>query len=837
MTPIEILDDEEGSGDRAEAEGGAHVAASALPPPAPVGESAAPSPEAAPPGAGPSAPPAAAAPAATTMTGECVICMEPYEAEGDHSPVFLRCGHHAGKQCMEQWIHVQKKCPQCRVKATLRQLIRIFNLPALVVAGGGPVTPAAPAQLSELAQREVMLQAAQRAKAKAEEEAREKDREAKRLRTERDQAHQSMEALRRQAQAAQAALAERDAKHQQQLLQLTAAAQQAIEAQRQQCMQQMQSAVAAAAATAARATGAAGAAGCSVTGATPPAPAPAVAASAAPGAAAAPLQPTPQPKAPSTTLTPPPAVGVTQPPPAPSAPVAPQAVTQAAPPTAAASGPAAGAMWGHYTSATPAPSPPPTLVSSSSFAAPGPALSPQPATFPWLGSGPAAPVATSVATPAPIPEPPPFERLFWVSVSGCRLAALDPLGGCIMVTEQPATPAGGGASWVRKISLASWQSSTRIMLPPTAGIACDLQVAPPPPGLAAASYPRLTALVTRGLGLSLICPRADSVVATFAGLPHKPVSVSWVPTDAGPTAIAALPTASPTSWEHVLVAGLERGHVALLDTRRTSEPVAVLAPLQVRPTCAQLPVRTVAALPSVGGPADAAGGGARWPAVALSCPRGAWLMAGAEGSPEGGPAMHVLGGGFGASASMQVEHLAVTAASAAGGAVGGASGWLGGAFGVQEAAQPWRVALSWKPSDATGAAGAAGGLGPRHEVGRVKLNGNYTHERTLQAYTRAGVSSVRSCFVPSCDPASAGGSGPPPQLASSDDRSRRPVVWSLRDHAGGAAGAPWQWLEEHPEPPTCTVAALGPGGGAAGAPCFLAASSASIVNVYHRRTG
>lgn len=283
------------------------------------------------------------------------------------------------------------------------------------------------------------------------------------------------------------------------------------------------------------------------------------------------------------------------------------------------------------------------------------------------------------------------------------------------------------------------QSSTRIRLPANAGLVTDLQLPPPDCGSAPAAQ-RLVAVVARGAGLCLACPQADSVVASFKGLPTRAVSCSWVGSSSGGSSSS---NGSSSSGGHLLLAGLEQGNLALLDVRRPDRPVAVLPVLANTQRCAQMPVRTVVALP-----AAPAGVGAAptptcslWPTCAISCPRGAWLMVPAEargaaddsggtwpaatatgdGVIQGGGAAAAAGtallqldGGFGAGGNLQIESLAVhwqeEAAGSSGDAISGHSSGGGGG---------WRAALSWRPSHASGGGGPMA-AGPRHEVGRLQ---------------------------------------------------------------------------------------------------------------------
>eukprot|EP00198_Chlamydomonas_reinhardtii_P003139 XP_001692475.1 predicted protein [Chlamydomonas reinhardtii] len=176
-----------------------------------------------------------------------------------------------------------------------------------------------------------------------------------------------------------------------------------------------------------------------------------------------------------------------------------------------------------------------------------------------------------------------FERVFGVAMEGCRFVAVDAERGRLLATESSGI--GGGNTFIRKISLASPESSTRIRLPANAGLVTDLQLPPPDCGSAPAAQ-RLVAVVARGAGLCLACPQADSVVASFKGLPTRAVSCSWVGSSSGGSSSS---NGSSSSGGHLLLAGLEQGNLALLDVRRPDRPVAVLPVLANTQRCAQMP--------------------------------------------------------------------------------------------------------------------------------------------------------------------------------------------------------------------------------------------------------
>lgn len=250
----------------------------------------------------------------------------------------------------------------------------------------------------------------------------------------------------------------------------------------------------------------------------------------------------------------------------------------------------------------------------------------------------------------------------------------------------------------------------RIPLPDGAGTATDLQL--PPATCPVPPDRHLAALVTRNSGLALLHPRHDSVVATFSQIPHRPHSCAWLPDSRG---------------EHMLVAGLEKGVLALLDARMTRGTVGMVSALEGT-GCPPLPLHTVAALPpgALQGPAAAAVAAtdADWPVVALACVRGAFLFTGTAAMETGSqvPGVLPMDGGFADSRGMQVEGLAVALGTGAAAAAG--HGMAGSAEGANGSEAAWRAALSWRPMGGgpgagagLGAAAGGGGPGPRIEVG------------------------------------------------------------------------------------------------------------------------
>lgn len=48
---------------------------------------------------------------------ECPVCLEPFEAEGEHAAATLGCCHKVCKECWETWsqlMHGRAFCPLCR---------------------------------------------------------------------------------------------------------------------------------------------------------------------------------------------------------------------------------------------------------------------------------------------------------------------------------------------------------------------------------------------------------------------------------------------------------------------------------------------------------------------------------------------------------------------------------------------------------------------------------------------------------------------------------------------------------------------------------------------------
>ena len=60
----------------------------------------------------------------------CPICFDAWTNSGDHRLVALRCGHLFGHQCIQHWLQIHKpndrKCPQCKKKATLKDIRPLY---------------------------------------------------------------------------------------------------------------------------------------------------------------------------------------------------------------------------------------------------------------------------------------------------------------------------------------------------------------------------------------------------------------------------------------------------------------------------------------------------------------------------------------------------------------------------------------------------------------------------------------------------------------------------------------------------------------------------------------
>ncbi|GLI67282.1 hypothetical protein VaNZ11_011467 [Volvox africanus] len=831
-----------------------------------------------------------------TDTSDCFICYSSYSDDSDHRPATLRCGHVAGDSCLRRWLREKKFCPSCRKPAKLKEMTPIYNLPTRVVLAAtstaGPAVTATAPNAEELARKELMLQKVQRAYHEKEKEARlqaeeaqRQARQAKRRAEEAKEKEQEVKWLRLELENAKRQLAAQQ--HPQAWPPAMAGgwgnpsfnpnpASDLLQPQRQQP----------------GAISSNGGCGDATTDAAgrfalpPPALMPCQGRSdprLAPGVNVSGVHMHPHELPPTSQWL---SAQATQP-------LGSIVGTDVAPPVVPANNrmpqghgsvppagglvtlvpqpqPPPGSMWGHFyaseaitvgshRNAGDIQCQPLNLDGTRGTHYSGAARWPSAPMAPGVGvwDGGRVPGGLDLSSSRAL-----FDPLFGLEVEGCRLLALDAAGARLLVSEMRSSgPAGGGVScsFIRKISMHAPESQTRIRLRDDAGIVYDMQFPDAAAAPAAAAGPqRLLAVATQGAGLCLACPQSDNVVATFKGLPYKAWSCSWVPAAAGRDGNGGASNSAGPYGGHMLVAGLAMGHLALLDIRRTDQPVAVIPALQHQAMrgWAQMPIRTVTALPcnpdgaeqaSVGG-----GGGVLWPTCALSCSKCAWLMVGGgDGGGSGAvevkpPWLLCIDGGLG-SGGMQLESLSAYPSD---------WDWRGGSGGGV-GRRPWRAVLSWRPADTSSAGGRA--AGPRHEVGLLNSDEQtpYKHEATVTDYTRRGIQAVRSCLVPL-------GPSTPQQhqqlfsrhqdeegngvssetnegmlLVSSDDDTRQPLVWSLRASSanGGDGGTPQlvQRLERHPEVPSCMVAATGSGG--MGEDWYLGCGSQRRVYVYRRRVG
>lgn len=62
----------------------------------------------------------------------CPICLDSWEMSGDHRLVSLRCGHLFGESCIRRWLNESQRqssvkvCPQCKTKATFRDIRHLY---------------------------------------------------------------------------------------------------------------------------------------------------------------------------------------------------------------------------------------------------------------------------------------------------------------------------------------------------------------------------------------------------------------------------------------------------------------------------------------------------------------------------------------------------------------------------------------------------------------------------------------------------------------------------------------------------------------------------------------
>ncbi|SPP87554.1 E3 ubiquitin-protein ligase RFWD3 [Drosophila guanche] len=69
----------------------------------------------------------------------CPICLDSWEMSGEHRLVSLRCGHLFGEACIRRWLGESQKqssvkvCPQCKTKATYKDIRHLYAKRILVV--------------------------------------------------------------------------------------------------------------------------------------------------------------------------------------------------------------------------------------------------------------------------------------------------------------------------------------------------------------------------------------------------------------------------------------------------------------------------------------------------------------------------------------------------------------------------------------------------------------------------------------------------------------------------------------------------------------------------------
>lgn len=56
----------------------------------------------------------------------CPLCLEPWEPEGSHRVVTLRCGHLFGSSCLRQSIDHSRQCPICRKRSHPEEVRNIY---------------------------------------------------------------------------------------------------------------------------------------------------------------------------------------------------------------------------------------------------------------------------------------------------------------------------------------------------------------------------------------------------------------------------------------------------------------------------------------------------------------------------------------------------------------------------------------------------------------------------------------------------------------------------------------------------------------------------------------
>ncbi|XP_037729473.1 E3 ubiquitin-protein ligase RNF8-like [Drosophila subpulchrella] len=74
----------------------------------------------------------------------CSICLLPWEAEGHHRIVSLKCGHLFGDCCIRQHLAQRADCGICKQPVSHEDLRYLFGFPVLVAAQPAPLGQAAP---------------------------------------------------------------------------------------------------------------------------------------------------------------------------------------------------------------------------------------------------------------------------------------------------------------------------------------------------------------------------------------------------------------------------------------------------------------------------------------------------------------------------------------------------------------------------------------------------------------------------------------------------------------------------------------------------------------------
>jgi len=74
----------------------------------------------------------------------CSICLSPWEAEGPHRIVSLKCGHLFGDCCIRQHLVHRTDCGLCKQPVSHQDLRYLFGFPVLVATQPAPLGQAAP---------------------------------------------------------------------------------------------------------------------------------------------------------------------------------------------------------------------------------------------------------------------------------------------------------------------------------------------------------------------------------------------------------------------------------------------------------------------------------------------------------------------------------------------------------------------------------------------------------------------------------------------------------------------------------------------------------------------